>query len=181
MMVLIWKIISNLKSTLLLKPIVLMAGQGYGVLLSLAFSSFTIRSWCLTENAFKLASAEVTDFSTHGDNGSPSTTDGDGKGWKVLVAGAKGYGNYRHQKGGLKDENIIVFMYDDIAFDKRHPRPGVIINKPNGTDVYNGVPKDYTGEDGRTYARAIANICNAVTIEEMAAVSDQTCSQKPHV
>lgn len=75
-----------------------LAGQGYGVLLSLAFSSFTIRSWCLTENAFKLASAEVTDFSTHGDKGSPSTTDGDGKGWEVLVAaGAKGYGNYRHQ------------------------------------------------------------------------------------
>ncbi|CAB4274626.1 unnamed protein product [Prunus armeniaca] len=83
--------------------------------------------------------------------------------------------SHAHQilkKGGLKDENIIVFMYDDIAFDKQNPRPGVIINRPNGTDVYNGVPKDYTGEDGRTYMRAIANICNAgVTIEEMAAVS----------
>ena len=72
--------------------------------------------------------------------------------WAVLVAGSKGYQNYRHQadvchayqtlkKGGLKDENIIVFMYDDIAFHKENPRPGIIINKPNGTDVYKGVPK----------------------------------------
>ena len=45
------------------------------------------------------------------------------------------------KKGGLKDENIIVFMYDDIAFDKSNPRPGVIINKPDGDDVYEGVPK----------------------------------------
>lgn len=45
------------------------------------------------------------------------------------------------KKGGLKDENIIVFMYDDIAFDKNNFRPGVIINKPNGEDVYKGVPK----------------------------------------
>ncbi|KAJ0609587.1 putative legumain protein [Helianthus annuus] len=77
--------------------------------------------------------------------------------WAVLVAGSKEYFNYRHQadichayqilkKGGLKDENIIVFMYDDIAHDPENPRPGVIINSPNGSDVYAGVPKDYTGE-----------------------------------
>lgn len=73
------------------------------------------------------------------------------------------------KKGGLKDENIIVFMYDDIANNPDNPRPGVIINHPNGGDVYAGVPKvvnsssydrhhcqlkraklklqDYTGED----------------------------------
>lgn len=45
------------------------------------------------------------------------------------------------RKGGLKEENIIVFMYDDIAFDEENPRPGVIINKPDGGDVYEGVPK----------------------------------------
>lgn len=27
----------------------------------------------------------------------------------------------------------------------RNPRQGVIINRPNGTDVYSGVLKDYTG------------------------------------
>ncbi|XP_059458038.1 vacuolar-processing enzyme-like [Corylus avellana] len=81
-----------------------------------------------------------------------------GKRWGVLVAGSSGYANYRHQadvchayqvlkKGGLKEENIIVFMYDDIAFHASNPTPGVIINKPYGNDVYYGVPKDYTGDD----------------------------------
>ncbi|GAB4854364.1 hypothetical protein Ancab_022950 [Ancistrocladus abbreviatus] len=77
--------------------------------------------------------------------------------WAVLLAGSDGYWNYRHQadvchayqvlkKGGLKDENIVVFMYDDIAYNEENPRPGVIINSPNGEDVYQGVPKDYTGD-----------------------------------
>ncbi|KAD3641216.1 hypothetical protein E3N88_30440 [Mikania micrantha] len=78
--------------------------------------------------------------------------------WAVLVAGSNGYGNYRHQadvchayqvlkKGGLNDENIVVFMYDDIATSELNPRPGVIINNPKGDNVYAGVPKDYTGKD----------------------------------
>ncbi|CAK7355794.1 unnamed protein product [Dovyalis caffra] len=77
--------------------------------------------------------------------------------WAVLVAGSSGYGNYRHQadvchayqllrKGGIKEENIVVFMNDDIAKHELNPRPGVIINHPQGDDVYAGVPKDYTGE-----------------------------------
>ncbi|VAI47479.1 unnamed protein product [Triticum turgidum subsp. durum] len=37
-------------------------------------------------------------------------------------------------------------MYDDIANNPLNPRPGVIINHPEGEDVYAGVPKDYTGE-----------------------------------
>ena len=32
-------------------------------------------------------------------------------------------------------------MYDDIALNEENPRPGVIINKPDGDDVYEGVPK----------------------------------------
>ncbi|KAF8007652.1 hypothetical protein BT93_K1600 [Corymbia citriodora subsp. variegata] len=83
---------------------------------------------------------------------------GESKGtqWAVLVAGSNGYDNYRHQAdvchayqilkaNGLKDENIIMFMYDDIAHSKYNPTKGIIINKPNGHDVYHGVPKDYTG------------------------------------
>ncbi|KAK6935229.1 Peptidase C13, legumain [Dillenia turbinata] len=72
--------------------------------------------------------------------------------WAVLVAGSSGFGNYRHQadvchayqilkKGGLKEENIVVFMYDDIASNEFNPRRGVIINHPQGQDVYAGVPK----------------------------------------
>lgn len=45
------------------------------------------------------------------------------------------------RKGGLKDENIVVFMYDDIANNRYNPRPGIIINHPKGEDVYAGVPK----------------------------------------
>ncbi|CAG2175035.1 unnamed protein product [Oppiella nova] len=39
---------------------------------------------------------------------------------------------------------------DDIAYDKQNPTPGVIINALNGTNVYEGVPKDYTGNDVTT-------------------------------
>ena len=52
----------------------------------------------------------------------------EGTRWAVLIAGSNGYWNYRHQadvchayqmlrNGGLKEENIIVFMYDDIAYN----------------------------------------------------------------
>ncbi|KAL3633519.1 hypothetical protein CASFOL_022281 [Castilleja foliolosa] len=78
--------------------------------------------------------------------------------WAILLAGSTGYWNYRHQadvchayqvlkRGGLKDENIVVFMYDDIANNEENPRPGVIINSPDGENVYKGVPKDYVGDD----------------------------------
>ncbi|KMZ68629.1 Vacuolar-processing enzyme [Zostera marina] len=88
----------------------------------------------------------------------PSEKDSLGTRWAVLIAGSSGYGNYRHQadvchayqimrKGGLKDENIVVFMYDDIANNRYNPRPGIIINHPKGEDVYAGVPKDYVGMD----------------------------------
>lgn len=45
------------------------------------------------------------------------------------------------KKGGVKDENIVVFMYDDIAMNELNPRKGVLINHPTGGDVYAGVPK----------------------------------------
>jgi len=81
-----------------------------------------------------------------------------GKIWVVLVAGSNGYYNYRHQADvchayqvvhnhGVPDENIIVMMYDDIANNRENPLKGMIFNEPNGTDVYHGVPKDYTGKD----------------------------------
>jgi legumain len=97
----------------------------------------------------------VMPIATDEDQGSESAA---GVRWAVLLAGSAGYGNYRHQadvchayqilkKGGLKDENIIVFMYDDIAYDSENPYPGTIINNPLGSDVYHGVPKDYTGKN----------------------------------
>jgi legumain len=78
--------------------------------------------------------------------------------WALVVAGSNGYYNYRHQadtchayqvlhKYGIPDENIVVMMYDDIAQNTQNPTKGVVINHPNGADVYHGVPKDYTGND----------------------------------
>nr|XP_004499587.1 vacuolar-processing enzyme gamma-isozyme-like [Cicer arietinum] len=88
--------------------------------------------------------------------------EGTGVKWAFLVAGSRGYGNYRHQadvchayqvlkSGGLKDENIIVMMYDDIADNVENPFRGTIINQPDGPDVYQGVPKDYTGTDANMF------------------------------
>ncbi|XP_065057772.1 legumain-like [Rhopilema esculentum] len=82
----------------------------------------------------------------------------DAKIWALLVAGSNGWYNYRHQadichayqilhKHGVPDENIVVMMYDDLAENYENPTKGIIINQPNGPDVYKGVPKDYTGHD----------------------------------
>jgi len=90
--------------------------------------------------------------------------------WAVLIAGSNGFYNYRHQadvchafqlltgKGGYPKENVIVMMYDDIAYDPSNPLQGNIINKPNGTNVYLGVNKDYTG--GNVTAENFLNVLN---------------------
>merc|ERR1712013_818253 len=78
----------------------------------------------------------------------------DGSLWVFLVVGSNGWYNYRHQADvchayqivhdhGVPDDHIIVMMYDDIAYNIENPTPGKIINHPNGSDVYHGVPKDY--------------------------------------
>nr|GEX04045.1 vacuolar-processing enzyme [Tanacetum cinerariifolium] len=70
--------------------------------------------------------------------------------WAILIAGLKGYGNYRHQGDrqyhsdvlsfqklvGMAD--IIMFMYNDIAHHPNYPRLGTLINHPQGRDVYAG-------------------------------------------
>jgi len=76
----------------------------------------------------------------------------------VLVAGSNQYYNYRHQadvchayqilhRYGIPDANIVVMMYDDIAQSTQNPTKGIIINHPGGSDVYKGVPHDYTGNN----------------------------------
>uniref|UniRef100_A0A8C4R6H0 legumain n=2 Tax=Eptatretus burgeri TaxID=7764 RepID=A0A8C4R6H0_EPTBU len=80
------------------------------------------------------------------------------KNWVVIVAGSNGWYNYRHQADachayqivhshGIPDEQIVVMMYDDLANNTENPTPGVIINKPNGSNVYKGVLKDYVSDD----------------------------------
>lgn len=79
-----------------------------------------------------------------------------GQNFAVLVAGSQTWSNYRHQadvchayqvliEHGFNPDNIIVFMVDDIAQNAQNPTKGIIINQPNGPDVYKGVRKDYTG------------------------------------
>jgi len=82
-----------------------------------------------------------------------------GLNWVLLIAGSNSFGNYRHQadiyhfyqvvkKNGVPDANIIVFHYDDIANNPENPHKGIVINHPKIlTNVYTGVPKDYTGFD----------------------------------
>jgi hypothetical protein len=67
---------------------------------------------------------------------------GSGKPWsrlqRHLHTGSAGYRNYHNQadvchtdqilkKGGLKDENTIVFIYDDIAHNLENSNPGTIM------------------------------------------------------
>ncbi|KAM6912197.1 legumain [Xenentodon cancila] len=91
-------------------------------------------------------------------SGFPTAEPDNGKHWVLIVAGSNGWYNYRHQadachayqivhRNGIPDEQIVVMMYDDLAGNEENPTPGVLINRPNGTDVYKGVPKDYTGDD----------------------------------
>ncbi|XP_053191900.1 legumain [Scomber japonicus] len=91
-------------------------------------------------------------------NAFPTEQPDGGKNWVVIVAGSNGWYNYRHQadachayqivhKNGIPDEQIVVMMYDDLAQNEDNPTPGILINRPNGTDVYKGVVKDYTGDD----------------------------------
>ncbi|XP_072523447.1 legumain-like [Salminus brasiliensis] len=81
-----------------------------------------------------------------------------GKQWAILVAGAKDWDNYGLQanichayqivhKNGIPDDQVVVMMYDDIAYNDENPYRGNIINEPNGPNVYPGVLKDYTGDD----------------------------------
>ncbi|XP_053496498.1 legumain-like isoform X2 [Ictalurus furcatus] len=73
-----------------------------------------------------------------------------GKQWVLLAAGSKGWEDYDVQvahQNGVPDEQIVVMMYDDIAYNEQNPTPGNIINVPNGPNVYPGVLKDYTGEE----------------------------------
>ncbi|CEG37453.1 hemoglobinase-type cysteine proteinase [Plasmopara halstedii] len=86
--------------------------------------------------------------------------------WVVIVAGSKGYSNYRHQsdachvyhvvrRHGIPAENVILMMYDDIAWHERNPYPGQLFNKPMtknashedvvAVDVYKGCNIDFRG------------------------------------
>jgi len=61
----------------------------------------------------------------------------------IIIIGTKQIYVYAYQilrRGGFEDEDIIVFMYDDIAKILNNSRSDIIINHSNDYDVYHGVP-----------------------------------------
>ncbi|KAI6230328.1 Succinate dehydrogenase cytochrome b560 subunit, mitochondrial [Aphelenchoides fujianensis] len=72
----------------------------------------------------------------------------------VIVAGSTGYGNYRHQADachayhvlighGVKPENVILMMENDVVNHPRNPHKGRLFNRPQGYDVYENCTIDY--------------------------------------
>ena len=78
--------------------------------------------------------------------------------WAVLVAGSKGFVNYRHQADvchayhtlrdqGIEEDHIIVMAFDDVAQDDENPFPGTLYNTQGGPNVYDGCIIDFVGDD----------------------------------
>ncbi|UIZ28216.1 hypothetical protein KXD40_004493 [Peronospora effusa] len=86
--------------------------------------------------------------------------------WAVIVAGSSGYSNYRHQsdachayhvvrRHGIPAENVVLMMFDDVAWHERNPFPGQLFNRPTiknasdamrqPVDVYKGCNIDFRG------------------------------------
>lgn len=77
--------------------------------------------------------------------------------WALLVAGSKGWFNYRHQadvlsiyhflkRNGYDDNHIIMVMADDIATNKSNKQPGWILS-PEGNNLYTDIQIDYKLSD----------------------------------
>eukprot|EP01063_Lacrimia_lanifica_P027621 TRINITY_DN389_c0_g1_i9.p1 TRINITY_DN389_c0_g1~~TRINITY_DN389_c0_g1_i9.p1 ORF type:complete len:425 (+),score=234.36 TRINITY_DN389_c0_g1_i9:64-1338(+) len=101
--------------------------------------------------------------------------------YAVLVCGSNEYYNYRHHadvahayqvltRGGVKAENIITMMYDDVPHSSENPYPGQLFNKPASTlaaanDVYASVKDhiDYKGKQvtADTYLQVITGNASA--------------------
>ncbi|KAH7488706.1 hypothetical protein KRP22_008656 [Phytophthora ramorum] len=83
--------------------------------------------------------------------------------WAVIVVGSSGYSNYRHQadgchayhvvrRHGIPAENVVLMMYDDVAWHESNPYPGQLFNKPTTqnavvqpVDVYKDCKVDFRG------------------------------------
>lgn len=77
----------------------------------------------------------------------------------VIVSGSKGFWNYRHQSDvchsyhtlkdhGVPAQNIILMMYNDVAYSEDNPLPGSLYNAPgeNSVNYYENCVVDYQGE-----------------------------------
>ena len=82
----------------------------------------------------------------------------DGKTWALLVASARGWGNYGMQsdvyhayqvirQGGIPEDQIVVMAYDDIANSERNPFKGQVFQSYDLKDIYEGLVVDYKEKD----------------------------------
>ena len=87
--------------------------------------------------------------------------------YAFLMATSEGWSNYRHQADVLKtyqllkskgvdDDHIILVLADDLANSSSNNKPGVVVNDPNGTNVYQNAKIDY--KLNNISSEAIANI-----------------------
>lgn len=75
----------------------------------------------------------------------------------VLICGSEGWYNYRHQadllyiyktlkEHNFTDDDIILIMRDDIAYNPKNKYPGVIKVSPEGENLYHDVVIDYRAD-----------------------------------
>ena len=78
--------------------------------------------------------------------------------YAVLIQGSSGWYNYGQGSdnchayntlinGGYDPSNIILFSYNDLAFNSQNPFPGKLFNSPDSPDYYPKCVFDYTGQD----------------------------------
>ena len=76
--------------------------------------------------------------------------------YAVLIQGSSGWYNYGQGSdnchayntlinGGYDPNNIILFSYNDLAFNSQNPFPGKLFNSPDSPDYYPKCVIDYTG------------------------------------
>lgn len=76
----------------------------------------------------------------------------------VIIASSRGWNNYRHQADalaiyqllksrGFSDDDIILILADDIAYNENNPYPGKVFRMPTEEDSYKGAVIDYKLED----------------------------------
>lgn len=58
-----------------------------------------------------------------------------------------------------------------------NPTPGILINRPNGTDVYKGVPKDYTG-DVSASAQIFVQECKSELLNKLSLNIQAACFEE---
>ena len=75
----------------------------------------------------------------------------------ILICGSEGWNNYRHQadllhvyhtlkRNNYSDDDIILIMRDDIAYNPKNPYKGVIRVSSDGENLYQNVVMDYRAD-----------------------------------